>query len=252
MIDRGDLESRLADLAGALDSPSGEGVARAVRARLATDPATAVASRRRPRRSLVAVAVAALAALAGALAAPAVADWFGVRGVEVERRRDEPAPTTTGTVPPSGGAFDLGTPVASLVVAERAAGFAPVVPETLGPPDAVWVDRRGAVPFISLVYEGGPLVSQFDATLTPAAVVSKLARADTVVEELVIGGEPALWVEGVHEVAVRARDGGYAVERLRVSDRVLLVQHGPLTVRIEVTATMGRDDAVRIAESLPR
>ena len=248
-----DLGPRLVDLADALDAPPGDGVARAVLGRLASSVHDAVPSPARPRarRRRIAVGVAALMALAGVAAAPAVADWIGVRGVEVARRDDVPTPTT-GTVPPLGASLDLGTPVASLAAAERAAGFEAAVPGALGAPDAVWVDRRGAAPFISLVYDGGPLVTEFDATVTPAAVVSKIAGPNTVVEELRIHGEPALWIEGVHEVAVRSRDGDHVVERLRLSDRVLLVQHGRLTVRIEVPAPSGRTDAVGIADSLPR
>ena len=251
-----DLGPRLEDLADALDAPSGDGVARAVVQRLASSADLAASSSpRRVRRPLVALGAVALATLGGVASAPAVADWFGVRGVEVERRDDAPTtPTTptTGTIPPSGASLDLGTPAASLAAAERDAGFAASVPTALGAPDAVWVDRRGEAPFISLVYDGGPLVTEFDATVTPAAVVSKIAGPDTVVEELRIHGEPALWIEGVHEVAVRARSGDHVVERLRLSDRVLLVQHGRLTVRIELPSPSGRADAVRIAESLPR
>lgn len=246
-----DLEARLTDLASALDAPDGDAVAPAVLARLRTsgvDVALPAVPRRR-RRWRVLVAVGALIA-GGAVAAPAVADWLGVRGVEV--RQNEPVTPTTGTVPRSGASLDLGTPVPSLAAAAQRAGFAPVVPTALGPPDAIWVDRRGAAPFISLVYDGGPLVTEFDATLSDDAVVSKMAGRDTVVERLRIGGEPAMWIDGIHTVAVRARGGTPVFERLRLSDHVLLVQHGALTVRIEVPPVLGRDDAVRIAESLPR
>lgn len=253
-----ELGARLADLAGALDAPSGAGVATAVGVRLRAEGPGVVAPGRGSvarRRRLVAVAAAALAAaLAGAVAGPAVADWFGVRGVELRPAPSvESAPTpTTGTVAPNGVRLDLGTPVASLAAAEAAAGFAPAVPAALGPPDAVWVDRRGAAPFISLVYDDGPLLTEFDATLTVDAVLAKMATPETTVERLRIDDEPALWIEGIHTVAVRSHGGDFVFERLRLSDRVLLVQHGSLTVRIEVAPGMGRDDAVAIAESLPR
>ena len=138
----GSLEARLVDLAATLDAPSGEGVAASAVARLRVegDRAPAAAPRRRPqvRRRLV-LAGAALAAVAGgALAVPAVADWLGVRGVEIRRDdRAVPSQTTTSTTPTAGFALDLGRSVAGLAAAEAEAGFAPVVPVALGTPDAV-------------------------------------------------------------------------------------------------------------------
>lgn len=255
-----DLEAQLADLATALDAPSGSGVAATTVARLRAGdaPEALVVARRRwspsPWRRVGLAVAGVAAAITAVAAAPAVADWLGVRGVEIRRSEDAggPVASTTTTAAPSGAPLDLGTPMASLAAAERAAGFAPIVPDALGPPDAIWVDRRGAAPFISLVYDDGPLVTQFDATITADAVLAKMARPDTTIERLRIHGEPALWIEGIHEVAVLGRDGAHVFERLRLSDRVLLVQHGPLTVRIETAAGMGRDDAIRIADSLPR
>ena len=258
-----DLEAQLADLATTLDAPSGDGVAAAAVARLRSEGAGvpgAASARALPLRPSsgrrLGIAVAAIAAAITAVAAaPAVADWLGVRGVEIRREQQQAGPassTSTTPVAPLGTPLDLGVPVASLDAAEEAAGFAPIVPDALGTPDAVWVDRRGEAPFISLVYDGGPLVTEFDATITADAVLSKMARPDTVIERLRIHGEPAVWIEGVHEVAVLGRDGEHVFERLRLSDRVLLVQHGPLTVRIEAAAGMSRDEAVRIADSLPR
>ena len=257
-----DLDAELTDLTSWLDAPSGEGVATVAANRLRGELptphgwwATIGAGRRR-----VVIAGLAVAAVVGSsVAGPAVADWVGVRGIAV-RRPHQPATTstppspspTTEVVPPGGASLDLGAPVTSLAAAEAAAGFAAVVPSSLGAPDAIWVDRRGAAPFISLVYDGGPLVTEFDATLTDDAILSKLARPTTVVEELRIHGEPALWIDGIHEVAVRGRDGGHVFERLRLSDKVLLVQHGPLTVRVEVPSGLGRAEAIRIAESLTR
>lgn len=252
-----DLDARLADLATALDAPTGERVAAAVLARLRTGDAVVGSAGRRPApvsrgaRRWAVVAAAVAVAIAGAVAAPAVADWFGVRGIEI-RPSERSTPTTKHAPAPIGARLDLGTAVPSLAAAEEAAGFAPVVPHALGSPDAIWVDRRGAAPFISLAYDDGPLLIEFDATVADDAVISKMASPDTRVEQLRIHGEPAVWIDGIHDVAVRARDGSYVFERLRLSDKVLLVQHGSLTIRIETAPGKGRDDAVRIAESLPR
>ncbi|MEU1848045.1 hypothetical protein ABZ499_01850 [Streptomyces sp. NPDC019990] len=64
----------------------------------------------------------------------AVADWFGFGGVEV--RYDPSAVPTPGAVVPGCGR------TVSLAQAEQRAGFAPVVPEELGTPDAVTVTSQ--------------------------------------------------------------------------------------------------------------
>lgn len=242
------LEDTLVDLADHLDVPAADDLAAAVGRRLRSGDGSAWAPARPAawRRTIVLVPVGLAALLGGLAAAPAVADWFGVRGVEITRR--EPSPSTTARELVAGHDLDLGDPT-SLARASEVTGFEPVVPAALGPPDAVWVDRRPTVPFVSLVYGDGTLVNEFDATLATGAIVSKFATAATTIEQLTIDGEPAMWIEGVHEVVLRAKDGRFVAEPLRTSDRVLLVQHGKLTVRIETAA--GRDEAIRIAESLP-
>jgi hypothetical protein len=190
------------------------------------------------------VVAGVVVALMGLVASPAVGDWFGIRGVEVV---EHPAPTPT-TTPAAGASLDLGRP-SSLTEATRVLGTAPVLPAALGKPDAVWLDTRTAAPFVSFVYEGGPLVSEFDATLTDAPIVSKFTGGAAQVEELQIDGRRAMWIDGVHQVVLRTRDGDLVPEQLRLSDAVLLVQVGDLTVRIETSA--GRDDAIRIARSIP-
>jgi hypothetical protein len=242
------LEDELTDLGDALDVPAGATVAAAVSRRLRAGGAVAGVARGPAalrRRWTIAIGAIAVAVVGGAIAAPAVADWFGVRGVEVTQG---PPPSTTVAPPGPGAELDLGTRVGSVDDAAAAAGFRPVVPARLGAPKAIWVDRRGTLPFVSLVYDG-VLVSQFDATIADDAIISKFAREDTVVEDLQVHGERALWIDGVHEVVLRGRDGRYSPEALRRSDAVLLVEHGPLTVRIESDA--GRAEAVAIAESLP-
>lgn len=97
------------------------------------------AARRRARarwRSLVAALCGLLTALV--LTPPvraAVTDWFGFAGVEV-RYDPSAVPSPGAEVPGCGRSVSLGE-------AERRAGFAPLVPATLGVPDAVTV---GALP----------------------------------------------------------------------------------------------------------
>ena len=254
------LEDQLRDLAAHLDVPDrGEALAAAVGRRIRTAPASSAARPRATwwRRRVVWLPAVVAAGLTGLGASPAVGDWFGVRGVEVVRR--EAAPTTTiprpssssstTTAPaPLGSAFDLGEP-STLAAAAQALGVDVMVPAALGPPDAVWLETGAEVPFVSLVYEGGPLVSQFEATMANGPILTKTIGPEARITEMTIEGRRAMWLEGVHEVVLRAPNGDYGPERVRSSDSVLLVQAGRLTVRIETSA--GRDEAVRIARTLP-
>jgi hypothetical protein len=148
--------------------------------------------------------------------------------------------------PPSliGRRLDLGQP-ASLSTVGALAGFQPSVPQALGPPAEVWVDRRTSPPAVSLVYRDGPLVTEVPATVSP--LIRKFAGPDATVEQLSIDGRPAIWVEGLHEVALQGPSGSLLPQTLRLTTSALLVQHGDLAVRIETPA--GRDEAIRIASS---
>jgi hypothetical protein len=249
------LAEQLRELAAYLDVPDdGEALAVAVGRRIRAVPAPSAS--RLPawswRRRVVWVPAAVVAAVTGLVASPAVGDWFGVRGVEVVRRdaapTTNPRASTTTTPPPLGSAFGLGEP-STLAAAAQALGVDVLVPGALGSPDAVWLESGAEVPFVSLVYDGGPLVSQFEATMTSGPILTKTIGPDARVTEMTIGGRRAMWLEGVHEVVLRAPNGDYVPERVRTSDSVLLVQAGRLTVRIETSA--GRDEAVRIARTLP-
>lgn len=238
------LDDRLRDLGEHLDVPAGEALAARVAGRVRE-------RRRRSSHRRLAIAFATLlVALVGLSFVPAVGDWLGVRGVEVAQ---EPAPTTTAARPPAptpspppATALDLGTPT-SLVAAAREVGFPMLLAPVLGPPEGVWLDTRPAVPIVTLTYPGGRLVSEFRAAIAAEPVLRKFAAGDVRVEELVVEGRRAVWVEGMHEVAVE-RAGEVFADELRLSDSALLVEVGDVTVRIETR--FGRADAVEIARNL--
>ena len=225
------LEDRLLDLGAHLDAPLGDALAVRVGARLRGR------RRRSARRRLIVVFAALLVALLALSFVPAVGDWLGVRGADV---RQEPAPR------PGGTRLDLGVPT-TLDVAARRLGFEPLVPTSLGPPDGVWLDARPAVPIVTLTFPGGRLVSQFRASVPDRPVLQKFAAGDVRVTELDVAGHRAVFVEGVHEVAVEV-PGELVADRLRLSDSALLVEVGELTIRIETRA--GRRDAIQIARNL--
>jgi hypothetical protein len=238
-----DLETRLVELGDLLDVPAGEDLARRVATELRAYPSLSL--RRSvwpPARRRLAIVIAALAALVGGAAiAPAVADWLGLRGVRVHQE----APPRR-TLPPVGTDLKLGT-ATTLEGAGKAAGFTPVVPEAIGPPAAVWIDMTADVPIVSLVY-ADVLIGEFYAALPDEGILHKFTgNANVQVEPLTVAGGRALWISGAHEVAVQA-GGRIALDRLRLSDSALLVEHGSITVRIETR--LGREEAIRIAESL--
>jgi hypothetical protein len=228
-----DLERRLTDLGRHLDVPAGDDLGEAVIARLAASPTEAGRGWRRWRRWLAGVVLVG----AGVAAAPAVADWLGVDGVVVHQ---EAAPTSP-TVP-----LDRGRPVALDDVPDRA-GFTPLLPAALGAPDEVHVDDGAAVPVVWLRWDDGPLITQLAGAPPEVPVIEKYAPG-VAIEEVRVGRLRALWVDGPHEVVLETGEPSGTTARWTAGG-TLLLEVGPITVRIETTE--GRDEAIRVARSLP-
>lgn len=241
-----DLEGDLVDLGAALDVPADEHLATRVRAAIAQPPSPM-------RRRLVVALVALVLGGGGIAAAPVVADWLGVGGVEVKRA----PPRTTLTTPDT--PLDLGQRT-TLPQARRDAGFDLVVPEELGAPDEVWVDTSTAVTIVWMAYlprSGlpeakstgyGALFAQADESeIADEFWATKLARPDTVIESVRIGTGRALWVQGTHHLALRDHNGNVMIDELRLADNVVLWENGDVTLRFE--SALGRDDSLRIARS---
>jgi hypothetical protein len=94
----------------------------------------------------------------------------------------------------------------------------------------------------------GLVVSEFRGDLAPE-YIGKVVGPDSGVEELRVDGEPALWIEGApHFFFYRGPDGEVIEGQLRVAQNVLLLERGPVLVRLEGAFT--RDRAIAIAESL--
>jgi hypothetical protein len=233
------------------------------------DMGTAVTGRLRPsrefrllppaglRRSL-ALALVALLLLAGTVFAAvpgvrdAVLEFFGLQGATVERRARLPEP-------PELRPLDLGRRVAPGAAAAEL-DFTPLVSGSLGPPDAAYVRTDLPGGELSLAYRPRPnlpearttrlglLASEFRGDLLPD-LVGKLAGPDTRIEQLSVDGRPAIWIEGApHLFFYRAPDGNVIEGELRLAQNVLLIERGPLLVRLE--GAFGRDRAVAIARSL--
>jgi hypothetical protein len=248
-----ELERMLTALGEELDWPSTPDLAPGVMERLAHEPAR----RRLPiaRRSL-ALAFALLFLLAGAAYAAfpgvrdAVRDLFGLQGVTVERRHRLPA----------------GPPVEPLKLGERTTlsdagvGFAPLVPDAVGPPDGVFVRRTTPGGELSLTYRPraglpraratrlGLLVTEFRGDLSPDYLLKVVGPASHV-SRLRLDGDRALWVEGApHYFFYKGPGGRFPENDLRIAQNVLLLERGRLLIRLE--GAFDRERAIEIARSL--
>jgi hypothetical protein len=209
------------------------------------------------RRALV-LAVVSLLVLSGAVFAAvpgvrdAVLEFIGLQGATVERREDLPPP-------PPIEPLDLGTRT-TFEAAEDRLAFEPLVPEDPGDPDGVYVSDRAPGGELSLTYRPredlprarttglGLLVTEIRGDLMPD-FFQKLAPQATAIEELTVNGEPAAWIEGAEHFFFYRAPGGEVVEdELRLAQNVLLMQRGPLLVRLE--GAFDRDRALEIAASL--
>jgi hypothetical protein len=281
-----DLEQTLIQIGRELEWPETPDLASSVLARLEVRPAEGPAAgaepvppgaepappahppRRRPRladllpprglRRALVLALVSLLVLSGAVfaAVPSVRDavleFIGLQGATVERREDlPPAPP----IEP----LDLGTRTTLEAAAERLA-FDPLVPSDPGDPDGVYVSDRAPGGELSLTYRPredlprarttglGLLVTEIRGDLMPD-LFGKLAGPDASIEELTVGGEPAAWIEGAEHFFFYRGPGGRILENeLRLAQNVLLMQRGPMLIRLE--GAFDRDRALEIANSL--
>lgn len=249
-----DLERQLTRLGGELDWPDTPDLARTVAARL---PSAAARRSRLPRsfRRSLAIALAGLLVLAGGVlaAVPGVRDtvleFFGLKGATIERR--EELPPTADLRP-----LDLGDRT-TLASAGGSLDFEPLVPRAAGRPNAVYVNGRKA---ISLAYRPRPgmpesrgtglglLVTEFRGDVAPE-YIGKIAGQATRIERLRVDGRRAIWMQGApHVFFYRRPDGTYADDGLRIAENVLLLERGPLLIRLEGAFDRGR--ALELARSL--
>ncbi|MEU9700791.1 hypothetical protein [Streptomyces sp. NPDC047981] len=175
-----------------------------------------------------------------------VAEWFGFGGVEV--RYDPGARPSPGTeVPGCEGAVPLEE-------AERRAGFEPLIPSALGPPDAVSVTGSAELgrAVISLCWrgkDGGTVrLDAFPARLDPG--FAKQVRTQPEWVDLPDGAE-GYWFAEPHLLSVPLTDptGQEWTHSVRTAGPTLLWTRnaGALTLRLEGEPSLA--EARRIAES---
>ena len=244
-----DLEAGLRDLGTHLDVSEDDTLAVRVVAALERSSSRPPVVVRRRRRLAAAVAAIAVTG-AGALAAPAVADWLHERigGVEVQRVPTTVSPSLTTTL-------DLGRPV-SLRAAEAEAGF-PI--KQLGSrPGGIWIDDIEGIVVVSLVYPPsahlpatrsgvGALLQEFAATFDEQTVMGKLAGPDVTIERVSVGGHAGLWLRGEHGIFVGNRSRlQFAPSRLAAN--ALVWEAEGVTYRLE--SSLERAAAVALAETM--
>jgi hypothetical protein len=245
-------------------APDGPDLATRVRARLVATPPVRRGStwRLRPALVLAIVALLVLAAVAGAVAfgVPGIRLIFGDPGVSPPPAIASPvAPPTGGaSAPPAGSSIDLGAQVDPATLEDRV-DFPVLFPNdpALGPPDAAYVSARDEVALVwapsdhlppTVEPDIGLLIMQFRGSVTPEPI-GKMISSGTVVEPVQVGGGTAYWITGdPHVFFYMSPEGEHMEEGRRWVGDALIWQRGAQTYRIETS--LGRDEAIRIAESL--
>lgn len=267
-----ELDRRLEQLGADLDYPPTPSIAQQVARRLregeAAEPPRRVAWR--PRTARVAVLAAALLLLlAGGVVAAvptvrhALLDLVGLRGATVERVPTLPAGVEAHL------RDVLGAPT-TLESATDSLGFRPLVPTRLGQPNGVFATQPGdlAPPGgeLSLTYAPRPglpeskytgvglLVNEVNGDLAPIFFAKFMPPSSRLVR-LRIDGHPAAWLEGLHGFQRRLHGFYYRdsqpilrIGRVRLTANTLLIQRGPVMVRLEGEFDLER--ATAIARSL--
>jgi hypothetical protein len=251
----------LARTAGAAD------LATRVRARIvADDPRARTRRSWLPLRRSLVLALLALAVLAAVAAAVA----FGVPGIRLVfgEAPVTPPPSVVPTSPEPGSPSSSALPGANLNLGEVVAldalddraGFAvrlPADPAVVGSPTA-FVNRSGIV---SVVWPSGDdlpattdssvglLLTEFRGTVDDA-VITKIIDSGTRVAPVAVGAFQGYWISGApHFYRYTTPDGVEVEDSRRWVGDALIWYDGELTYRIETS--LGREAAIRIAESLP-
>ena len=134
------------------------------------------------------------------------------------------------------------------------------MPSALGRPDATFADPTVPAALGARLPPGPPrlprttttgvglLVTELRAGSRASTCTRSSAQATTV-ERLRVEGRRAAWIAGApHFFFYGRRGGGIAERELEVAQNVLLLDRGPVLVRLE--GAFGEAEAVRIARSL--
>lgn len=235
MDDLTTFEQQLKATAAAFPYPNTPDVAAAVRRRLAVQQPQSL-------RRAVAVGLAIVLALASLLLVPqvraAVLEFFQIGAIKVEVVESTPTPAA---VPHT--IWDVSEPV-SLGEAIDRFPYPLQLPSTLGPPDAVRL-RRGRDGEQAVIFLWGNTAAP-DIALYQVSGFSfglKMLARDAI-DQLLIDGEPAFWLEGEHPLFLT--DGEFPAVRIE-SGNVLLWYGRNVTYRLEGNLTLA--EALALVDS---
>lgn len=208
------------------------------------------------RAALLAAILVLLLAATVAAAVPAarnaLLDLAGLRGATVERVDTLPDDVRARLGLGLGEASTLESAVPSLA-------FRPLLPADLGEPNGIFLNRDPPGGELSLTYAPRPglprsrysgvglLLNEVNGHFAPG-FFGKLVPRGVRIERLRVAGNHAIWVRGLHEFFYQDSTHTYRIERARLADRALLIQRGPVLVRIE--GDLSLDMAKVIARSL--
>jgi hypothetical protein len=256
-----EFERALRDLGPVYPYPPTPNLASRVRGRITAQP---IARPRRlvlwrdPRRLALAAAVLLVLLGAAALANPAtrdaIAHFFRVQGVIVNRV-PSPGPSVSSPTP-----LDLGR-LTTLEQAQSAVKFTIAIPPALGNPDAVYLASGPPGGEVALAYTPRPgiplvkqtglgvLITEFRGDLIPDFITKEVGPGTTV-EQTSVNGDAGWWIAGEpHTIVIRSGTGDSQPENLRLAANTLIWGHSGVTYRIE--SGLSKADAMRIAAGLP-
>jgi len=255
-----ELQRALRDLGPRYPYPPTPNLASRVRLRITAQP---VSQPRRlelwrdPRRlALVAAVLLVLlgvAALANPTTRDAIAHFFHVRGVIVNREAS-PLPSLSPGTP-----LDLGRRT-TMDDAQSAVSFPIAVPAELGAPDAVYVVSGIPGGEVALAYSPRPgiplvkqtglgvLITEFRGDLIPGFLTKGLGEGTTA-QEVSVNGDPGWWIAGEPHMIYVQVAGNDQSEMLRMAANTLIWEHAGVTYRIE--SGLSKAEAFRIAAGLP-
>ena len=259
-----DLERALADLGARLAYPPTPSLAADVRARLAQQPARRGPFWLPPRPlwrgvvlgvlALIIVAAATLGLLPAARTT--VAEWLGLKGVEIRYAPASPTPPAS----PAGARPLLGERV-SLDEARRRVTFGVRTPALAGfdVPDEVYAGESPPGGQVTLLYRARPglpaadgsgtglLLTQFRGETEP--YIEKGIGPGTRLMRVMVDDVPGYWIEGAqHTLIYRDSTGRIRDEDSRLARNTLLWERNGITYRLE--SALDRGEALRIAESV--
>ena len=96
----------------------------------------------------------------------------------------------------------------------------------------------------------GLLLTEFRGTVDTGFFEKLVHGGQATVEEVRVNGRLAYWLSGdPHLLVYRLPGGGFVEDTRRMVGDVLIWRDDELTYRLETS--LGRDEAIRIAESIP-